>query len=222
METIKSPIEVDLENLKAAMIKMGGDMMSLIRNGFTSLCKLNGEMARKAIEADRAIDLQENEIDKKVVTLVGLRQPVAKDLRFLTSIVKTCAFYERMADQGVNLAQRAEGLVEVKADQPPDEICEIFDVTIGMVEQCVLVFEQADPAKARTIIQQDEEVDFLTRRFLESSILAMQDGTMEVETGVELILASRHLERIADLACNVAESVIYSAEGEVVRHKPVS
>ena len=123
-----------------------------------------------------------------------------------------------MADQGVNLAERTLELLESGAGKPPDDICDIFDLTIDMMEKCVSAYESADSEAAREIIKGDEDVDFLTRRFLESSILAMQDGSMKVETGVKLILASRHLERIADLACNVAEATIYSAEGEVVRH----
>ena len=75
---------------------------------------------------------------------------------------------KRMADQGVNLAQRTEDLLKVGAAKPSDDICEIFDLTIGMVEKCVVVYEEEDSKDARELIQQDEEVDFMTRRFFGS------------------------------------------------------
>ena len=120
MDRIKSPIEVELDKVKEANGQDGrGHDVFWCETDFPRFCALNGNLARKAIEADRRIDLQENEIDQKVVTLVARGRPVARDLRFLTATVKTCAFYERMADQGVNLAERTLELLRVRRGQAP-------------------------------------------------------------------------------------------------------
>lgn len=208
-----------MQDIREDLLAMAGLVETAVNDAYNALLQRNPRLAKEVIDGDRRIDLMENEIDEKSIALLATQQPVAIDLRFLAATTKICSFLERVGDQSVNLSWRVITLAEMDPVEVPDVLKRIYEISHAMLHDSLDCFVNGDPDKARSIIERDDEVDRLTRRFLEDNIQSMNKEREVVRSGVEMILLSRHIERIADEATNVAEEVVYLVEGEVIRHQ---
>ncbi len=218
---LQAKLHQQLEEIKEQALAMAALVQTAIQEAFFALFHNQPGRAELVVAGDRRIDLTENELDRKALALLGTQQPMARDLRFLAATVRVGSCLERMADQAVNLAERALALAKLPPAPVPDTIYSIFDVAREMTRAGVEVYRHGDVAKGYWLLARDQVVDELARQFLESNLHWMHEERRPIARGVELILASRHLERIADGACNLAELGIYIATGEVARHHPV-
>ncbi len=207
-----------MQEVKEDLLKMAGRTEQAVYTATQALDTRDVELAKTVISGDRRIDLMQNEIEERCITLLATQQPVAVDLRFLSAVTKITSFLERMGDQAVNLAQRAMALAELNPGATPQTIMAMSTIAREMSKDCLDAFVEENVAKAQAVLARDDELDHLCRSFLEEMITWMNQEQRLIRRGVELILASRHLERIGDEATNVGEEVVYLVEGRIIRH----
>ncbi len=197
-------------------------MAGLVEESIYLACEVLGshraERIQAIIEGDRRIDLMENQVDEDILTILATQQPVAGDLRLLAAFLKIASNLERIGDQAVNLAQRAQALAQRDPIPTPGRILAMGELAREMTSACLDALVRRDADRARLVLERDDEQDQLCRELLEEMVAWMNAEHRLTRRGVEFILASRHLERIGDLACNIAEEVVFLVEGRVIRH----
>ncbi len=207
-----------MQRIKDDVLSMAGLVEESIHDACQSLAGRDLDLARRVVQGDRRVDVMQNGIEERCITLLATQQPVAVDLRFLAAVIKICAYLERMGDQAVNVAQRAQALAELPAMDLPPTLLTMGDIARGMVGDSLDALVQENVRLATQVLRRDDELDALNRSFLEEMIGWMTREHRLIRRGVEFILAARHLERLGDEATNIAEEVIYLVEGRVVRH----
>ena len=208
----------ELNELKSRLLAMGGRAEAIVHKAIDALKARDGALAEEIFEDDRAIDALELEVDERVIRLLALRQPVGSDLRFVTSALKISTDLERVGDHAVNIAQSAKRLQREAEIKPLVDIPRMAVLATRMLTEALDAFVRNDAAAARRILTEDDEVDQLKRRLYEELLAHMESHPQAVARALELILVSRNLERVADLATNVAEEVVFIAEARVVKH----
>jgi len=208
----------ELESLKTSLIKMGSVVEENITLAIRSVIEKNQELALKVIESDKRVDKLEIEIDDTIVDLLALQQPVASDLRFILAALKINNDLERIGDHAVNIAQAAQVLCAIPEVELMKEIPQMVEITRKMLREAIDSFILLDPVKARTVIKTDDQIDDLNRTVIRSIIELLKNNKQTAECGMELSLVSRNMERVADLATNIAEEVIFHTQARVVKH----
>ncbi len=208
----------ELESLKTSLIKMGSVVEENIALAIRSVTEKNQELALKVIESDKRVDTLEIEIDNAIVDLLALQQPVASDLRFILAALKINNDLERIGDHAVNIAQAAQVLCSIPEVELMKEIPQMAEITRKMLREAIDSFILLDPVKARTVIKTDDQIDDLNRTVIRSIIELLKSNKQTAECGMELSLVSRNMERVADLATNIAEEVIFHTQARVVKH----
>ena len=215
-----SHLHQQIQKIKEDLLKMGGLVEEALNQSVQSISDRDDELAKAVIANDTRIDDLENSIDQRCVELLATQQPVAVDLRFLTSALRICSILERIGDQSVNLAERALVLNECPPfDSIPPKLLEMVIVAKEMTRKCLDSFVQRNLDMAADVRAQDDVLDELYRSLLEEMIIWMMKEQRVIRRGVEIILAARHLERVGDQATNVAEAVIFMVKGQNIRHK---
>jgi len=210
----------DLENLQRDIVSLAAAVEEVLYKSIRSLQERDIDLAREVIHDDRRIDLQENEVEEECLKILALHQPVAIDLRRTATILKINTDLERMADLAVDIAERALVLAEPPHFPIPDRLQRMTDLTTSMVRQALDAFVNLDPQQARRVCRLDDEVDRYNREIIQEIIAVIRRTPELLEPGLSLFSVTRHLERIADHATNIAEDVVYLVEGEIVRHRP--
>ncbi|KAA1261583.1 hypothetical protein LF1_41330 [Rubripirellula obstinata] len=212
-------LELGLDALRSELIGQFGVVEQMIQLSVRSLVNREPELADRVIKTDAQVNETDLKIEEECLKLMALHQPVATDLRWLISVVKVNADLERMADLACNIAERSKSLDFFPLFPIPDELQEMVSTATKMVKMALDAFVERDAEKAKSAIAEDEMVDRLNRIVIDQLHETMKDNPEFIEPGVHCFSASRHLERIADLAENVSEDVIYLVEGEIVRHQ---
>jgi phosphate transport system protein len=213
-------LQRDLDNLQRDLIALASSVEDAIHKAIRALKERDAALARQVIEGDSRIDEEENHVEEECLKLLALHQPVAVDLRRITAALKINTDLERMADLAEDIAERAAHLALLPAIPVPAKLQRMVDLTTSMVRQSLDAFVNLDARLARLVCRLDDEVDRYNTDIIEELIRAMQKSSDMVQPALSLFSATRHLERIADHATNIAEDVVYLAEGEIVRHKP--
>jgi phosphate transport system protein len=218
----------ELESLKTSLVKMGSVVEENIEMAIRSVMEKNQEIALKVIETDTRVDALEIEIDNAIVDLLALQQPVASDLRFILAALKINNDLERIGDHAVNIAQAAQVLCSLPRVEVLEEIPKMAGITRTMLKDAIDSFILLDPAKARKVLKTDDQIDDLNRTVIQKVVEILKSNKQIPECGLELSLVSRNMERVADLATNIAEEVIFHTQARIVKHhaeekeKPVS
>ncbi len=208
----------DLEFLKKQLLLMGGMVEEATDLAISAIIDRRSDLAIQVQAGDDAIDAKELEVEDHCLKMLALHQPVASDLRFLITVLKVNNDLERMGDLAKNIAERAAVLCE----QPPIEGAQDFrrmaERVRWMVHECIDALVERDVERARKVCFDDREVDEENRRRFVQLQEVMKRDPANVERAVSLLSVSRHLERIADHATNIAEDVVFLVDGEVIRH----
>jgi phosphate transport system protein len=183
-----------------------------------ALLERDADKARQVIHNDRIIDNMEMEIEEQCINLLALHQPMARDLRMLTSALKISNDLERVGDHAVNIAQSAERLAESRAITPEPEIVEMARLSREMLSDALEAFIRGDAQAGREVCRRDDKVDALHKSVFRILLTHMMEDPHTIGTGMELFLVSRNLERVADLATNVGEDVVFLVEGKSIKH----
>ncbi len=215
---IYKPFDRELNDLKENLLFMGELVEKAINRAITSLGEGDSELAAAVIADDDKVDRQELKIDELCLKILALRQPAARDLRFIISAIKVNYDLERIGDMAVNICELVQELNVEPQLKPYVDLPRMADLAQQMLQQCLGAFVNANPAIARQVIAHDEEVDRLHDQIFHELLDYMTRDFSTVTRSTRLLLISRHLERIADHAVNIAELVIFMAEGKIVRH----
>ena|SRR5688572_16163976 len=215
-------LQRDLERLKREVLTMGGMVEAATDLAITAVIDRRKDLAEQVTSGDDRIDAKELEVEDECLKMLALHQPVASDLRFIITVLKVNNDLERMGDLAKNIAERALQLVK----QPPIDGAQDFrrmaERVRKMVHECIDALVQRDVDLARKVCVDDREVDEENKRRFEQLQEVMRKDPATVERAVCLLSVSRHLERIADHATNVAEDVVFLVDGEVIRHLRLS
>jgi phosphate transport system protein len=183
-----------------------------------SLKDRNKALAAEVFALDKAIDLMEIEIEEEAISLIARHQPAAVDLRFLIGALKINNDLERIGDHGVNIAQSSIRLSDQPALKPLIDIPRMAALATGMLKDSLNSFVGSDPALAREVCRRDDQVDEFKNRIFRELLTYMMERPDTISRGMDLILVSRNLERIADLSTNISEEAIYIADASVIKH----
>jgi phosphate transport system protein len=208
----------ELEDLQQKLLAMGGLVESSIHASILTLVERNARRAQIVWQNEAQINQSEIEVDDFATRLFALQQPMARDLRFLTATIKINTDLERMGDLAVNIVQRALELIRLPEPKPLVDIPGMAKLAEDMVRQSLDAFVNRDADLARHVLLSDDRVDQLRTAVHRELIDLMQIDATIVPQGVDLILISRHLERIADHATNIAEDTLFLVKGVDVRH----
>ncbi len=209
----------ELETLKESLLKMAALVEEAIQDAIESLVKRDSELAKKTFEGEDQINAMEITIDDMCLKLLALRQPMAVDLRFITSAMKIVTDLERMGDQAVNIAERAVSLNQEPQLKPYIDIPRMAEIAQSMVKDVLDSFVKGDSKLARSVCERDDVVDGLNDQVFRELLTYMISDPKTITRAVHLMIVSRCLERIADHATNIAEDVIFMVDARVIKHR---
>jgi len=212
-----------LAALRARLLQMSEAAESLIALAVDALLTRDADQADTVIAGDRAIDTLEIEVEQLAVSLLALQQPMARDLRFLIGAIKVSSDLERVGDHAVNIAQcalRLAGAHSALQTVPPvPEIEEMARRARRMLADALDAFTRGDGTLGRAVCRADDEVDELHDRVQRILLTHMTADALHIAPSLELLLVSRNLERVADLATNIGEDAVFLAEGIQIKHR---
>ena len=209
-----------LEQLKQRLLDMSERAEALVDLSVDALLHRDGGKADAVIRADSDLDSLEVEVEELAVSLLALQQPMARDLRFIISAIRISSDLERVGDHAVNIAQSTQRLAELKSKITPDpEIEEMARRARHMLGDSLDAFVRGDGALGRDVCRRDDQVDALHDSLFRILLTHMLEDPTTISAALELFLVSRNLERVADLATNIAEDAVYLAEGKTIKHR---
>ncbi|MBS11703.1 MAG: phosphate transport system regulatory protein PhoU [Gemmatimonadetes bacterium] len=210
-----------LDHLKGELLKMGGAVEESIDQAVRSLVDRDNDLAQTVIDGGKDIDDWEVKIEEECLRLLAMQQPVASDLRLIATTMKINYDLERVNDQAVNIAQRALVLNQLPMLKPLIDIPRMAELTRSMVNDALDAFVNRDVNLANKVRKIDDLVDGLRDQVFRELLTYLhgQTDTTMIDRAIQLILVSRHLERIGDHASNISENAVYLVQGRIVRHK---
>ncbi len=208
----------ELSQVKVRLLTMSGEAEAAVQVAIEALLERDADKARQVIAGDSVIDAMEVEIEEKCLNLLALQQPMAKDLRLLVSAIKISNDLERVGDHAVNIAQSAERIMQSRPITPEPEIVEMARVAREMLSDVLEAFVRGDSASAREVCLRDDKVDALNRSVFRILLTHMMEDPHSIGAAMGLLLVSRNLERIGDLATNIGEDVVFLVEGKSIKH----
>lgn len=211
----------ELKDLNKEILKMGTLAEEVIYKSVESLKNRDKELAKSVIANDNYIDKLELDIDEKCIDLIARYQPMARDLRFITTGMKINEELERIADIAVDIAQRTLEIVDKPLLKPLEDIPKLTLLAQNMVKMSIDAFVNRDIEVAKEVLSLDPEADNL-RNLIQKELVEdyMSKNSSTVPRAVQLLLITRFLERICDHTTNIAEDVIYMVQAKVVKHHP--
>ncbi len=215
---MKRHFEEELQSLKTMLIKMASLAEEVVRMSIRSCLTHDTELANKVIENEARINAMEIEIDNAIIDLLALQQPVAVDLRLILAAQKINNDLERIGDHAVNIAQSAIAFAERKEEIPLIEIPKMSEVTEIMLRDAIDSFIHQDTALSMTVLRKDDLIDQMNVKMVNEVARKMKTDKTSIDWGFDIVRVSRNLERIADLATNIAEEVIFIFQARVVKH----
>lgn len=208
----------DLEQLADDLVRMTTATEAALGRALESILTRDVAMAKAVVEGDVEIDRMEVQLEEDALKILALHVPVAGDLRFVVSAIKINHDLERIADIAANVAKRTIEMMRMPPVPPPEHFDVMAQRTRTMLREAILALVRRDPALAKRVCAEDDEVDELNRTILAALEARMMNEPQNVPALLRWVGSVRNLERIADGATNVAEDVIYLEEGEIIRH----
>jgi len=208
----------ELDKLKKSMLALSAVVEESVQQAVLALEKMDVPLAEKIIRSDDQVDQMEVNLEEECLKVLALHQPVATDLRFIVSVLKINNDLERIADLAVNIAERAVELATEPRIELPFDLPEMVGKVEAMLEKSLDALVNLDEGLANQVTTLDDEVDSIHKQnhvLVKDRIRKSPD---DLDSLIKYLSISRYLERIADLATNIAEDVIYLIEGEIIRH----
>ena len=208
----------EMETLKSHLVAMSGIAEESVRMAVEALIERDAKKAQVVVERDQQLDELELRIDDLAINLLALQQPMAKDLRFITAAMKIGNDLERVGDHAVNIAEELEFMLKAAPFPLLPELEEMARHATEMLSDALNAFVLADSALARQVVERDDRVDELHENNFRILLTHMMEDPRKITAGMDLFLVSGNVERIADLATNVAEEVVFFVEGRTIKH----
>ncbi|HLQ67293.1 MAG TPA: phosphate signaling complex protein PhoU [Candidatus Limnocylindrales bacterium] len=208
----------DLVSLQDRLGEMAGRVETALTKAMESLKRRDTSLAREVLDEDMAIDRIELDIERQCLDFLGLQQPVARDLRFIVAAIRVSNYLERIGDHAVNIAQSALKVAGLSQTDRLEDVASMAERTITMLRDSVSSWLHHDVPLARRVCERDVEIDTLKAQIFAKFSSLMVHDPKAIPRALELVLASRNLERVADLATNIAEEAIFVTEARVIKH----
>jgi phosphate transport system protein len=218
-DTMTVHMKREIDRLKEMLLSLCSLVEDNLSQAVKSIKEQNAGLAKKVIETDGQIDHMEVDVEEECLKILALYQPVAIDLRFIITALKINNDLERIGDLAVNLAERSEFLAKQEKVDVPLNFDAMTEKTQSMLRKSLDALVNMDSGLAYEVCAADDEVDAMNRQMFHTVQRQIRTNPKEVELLIHLLSASRHLERVADHATNIAEDVIYMLEGKIIRHK---
>jgi phosphate transport system protein len=215
-------LQDDLATLRRRLLEMAEMAEEQMRTATEAITDLDEEKARRVIGADRALDLVELDLDDYCIRLLALHQPVARDLRLITMAMRIVNDLERIGDHAVNIAETVVQMRQYPSIGRFRDLDEMATLSGQMLIRALDSFVRGDAALAREVCSADDQVDDLQDTLFRLLLTHMMEDPKRIGPAMSLILVSRNLERIADLATNIAKDVVYLVEGRTIKHGGIS
>jgi phosphate transport system protein len=209
----------ELGNLKQDLLRMAALAETAVGKSLLSVTNRDSDLAREVITDDIMLNRMELAIEEQAFKLLALRQPVATDLRLTVAAMRIATELERIGDQAVNISERALELNSSPPLELPIDIKIMADMALGMVRTSIDAFVNQDPRLALQVCQRDVEVDILDDEYIQKILSYMIQESRWITRLHHFIIIVRNLERIADLATNIAEDIVFIVEGKVIKHR---
>lgn len=217
-EHISAIFDQELNDLRSRLLAMGGKVEAMISGSVASLVERDSEQAARIIAMDHEVNTLEIAVDEKCLELLALRQPAARDLRFITLALKIVTDLERIGDQCANIAKRARELNEESPLKPYIDIPRMANWAGTMVKEALDSFVRGDDQLAIKVCMDDNFIDELNMQIQRELLTYMIEDPATISRAMKLTYISKYLERIADHATNIAEMVIFMVKGKDIRH----
>ncbi|HEX6183195.1 MAG TPA: phosphate signaling complex protein PhoU [Pyrinomonadaceae bacterium] len=211
-------LDSELDVLRDRVLVLGGEAEAALGRAMYALTERDSVVAREVLEGDDRIDRLEVEIDRLCIDVLALRQPAARDLRFVISVAKITPILERLADHACNIARVALDLNDEPRLQHYPQLTRMADVASSMLRAALDAFTQGDAATARRIIEQDDEIDVMYERLFRDLIELMTSEPAATPRAARLLFVAKHLERVADYVTDICELTVYMTEAAVIKH----
>lgn len=210
--------EQELQQLKDAILKMGGIVEEMLQKSMKALAEHDMSSAKNMIGTDDEVNQLEMDIDNRCLKLLALHQPTASDLRFITIGLKISKDLERMGDLAVNIGQHTLNLYAAPKVNFSEKLVLLAQSSQNMVKQALDAFVTQDVAQAQKVCEEDDIVDQYNKEIQEQLIEFLKHHPESLPSPIHILLIARQFERIADHATNIAEEVIFMAQGKDIRH----
>jgi len=218
---LSTQFDSELNSLSSRVMELGGLVESQIRQAVYAMSEFNAETASKVVEIEASVNALEVEIDREISSIIGRRQPTARDLRLLMAMSKTTANLERVGDEAEKMARMVLSIIgksgTVRA-LPASELRVAADLASGLLRKALDAFARLDTATAVSILKEDDMIDREFDGFVRKLITYMMEDPRTISASLDLVFLAKAIERIGDHAKNIAELIIYIVKGADVRH----
>ena len=211
-------IGFELDRLEKHLLTLTAVVEESVQLAIKALEDCNYDLAKKVVDNDAQVNRMEVELEEECLKVLALHQPVANDLRIIVAILKINNDLERIADQAANISERAIAICEIGNGKNRLNIDEMAKKVLDMLEKSLDSLVNADLETARAVLDLDDEVDTIHSQNYQAFKSHVRQDPESVDQLLNYLTVTRHLERIADLATNIAEDVIYLNEGDIIRH----
>jgi phosphate transport system protein len=213
-----SEYEAELEKLREQLLLMGGKVEQMIASSMRALVGRDTTLATEVIESDNQINRLELDADEACIRILARRQPVASDLRFLTTALKLVTDLERIGDLGVNICERVIELQQEPSVELHASVPKMAESAQGMVRDALDAFVAGDPERAQQVIERDRLVDAYYAQIFGDLLAAMMQDPKRIYAYSRVQSVAKYLERIGDHATNLAEMIVFMVRGKDIRH----
>jgi phosphate transport system protein len=211
-------LDDELDLLRDRVLLLGGEVEGALQDAMRSLVERDTDLACGVLNHDDAIDRIEVEIDRACIDIIALRQPAARDLRFVISVAKMAPVLERIADHACNIARAAVDLNNEPELKPNLELRQMAEHAFSMLRAALDAFTSNDARTAREVIQRDSQIDELYNQVFHTLIEGMVSEPETATRNARLIFVAKHLERIGDYVTDICELTVYMAEAAFIKH----
>jgi phosphate transport system protein len=211
-------LDRELDALRDRVLLLGGETETALQRAMYALVERDSKTAEDVLKADDAIDQLEVEIDRLCVDMIALRQPAARDLRFVISVAKITPLLERIADHACNIARVAIDLNDEPQLKAYVDLPRMAAQASGMLRSALDAFTSGDAAAARAVISRDDEIDDLYDRIFHDLINLMASDSTTTTRAARLLFVAKHIERIGDYVTDICELTVYMAEAAFIKH----
>ncbi len=220
---ISSQFDAELNSISTHVLEMGGLVESQLHQAIYALLHMSPETADQVLDNERRINEMEVSIDQEIISIIGRRQPTARDLRFLMAISRTTQNLERAGDEVARIARMVKSIIQsgTPRNLPTSELRLAADLVSAMLRRTLDSFARLDTTMAVDIIKKDYEIDDEYNGFLRKLITYMMEDPRTISPSLDLLFLAKSIERVGDHAKNIAEQIIFVVMGEDVRHSSV-
>ena len=221
---LSSQFDSELNSASARVMELGGLVESQLRQAIYALTQFSTEAADQVIETEQRVNAMEVEIDRELSSIIGRRQPTARDLRLLIAISKTTANLERVGDEANKIARMVKSIIDSGTSRglPSSDLRVAADMASGLLRKALDAFARLDTVAAVAILKEDDQIDKEFDGFVRKLITYMMEDPRTISASLDLLFLAKAIERIGDHSKNISELIIYLVEGQDVRHRALS